>query len=139
MKKVLVFGTFDLLHDGHLSLFGQARKYGDYLVAVVAKDKTVNTLKNRAPLRSEKERLAGVQNCYLVNEAVLGNEDNPYRIIKEVNPDVICLGYDQKYFTENLEKELLNMRLNPSIYRMLAYYPQKYHSSIIRNTIKQQC
>lgn len=132
MKKVLVFGTFDGLHPGHFSLFKQAKNYGDYLIVVVARDKTVKKIKNHLPSKTETERLRDVQKCKLVNEARLGYKDNPYRVIKEINPDVICLGYDQKAFTENLPRELEKMgRLKTKVYRMKPYQPAKYHSFYI--------
>lgn len=131
MRKVLVFGTFDGLHQGHLSLFKQAKKHGDYLIVVIARDVTVKKMKNHLPVRNENERLKEVKKYKLVNEAVLGNKSNPYRIIKRVNPDVICLGYDQKAFTENLPKELEKMGLKTKISRMKPYKPEKFHSFII--------
>jgi cytidyltransferase-like protein len=74
MKKVLVFGTFDGLHEGHLNLFRQARRYGDYLVVVVARDSTVRENKKKMPKFNEQERLKEVKNNPLVNEALLGSE-----------------------------------------------------------------
>ena len=136
MKKVLIFGTFDGLHPGHLSLFEQAKDHGDYLIVVVARDKTVKKIKNRFPSRNEMERLGTLQKCKLINEARLGYENNPYGIIREINPDVICLGYDQKTFTENLPKELEKMKLATKIYRMKPFQPEKYHSLIIN---EQKC
>jgi len=132
MKKVLIFGTFDGLHPGHLNFFEQAKKYGDYLMVVVARDKTVKKIKNRFPLRNEMERLGTLQKCKLINEARLGYEAHPYGIIEEIAPDVICLGYDQKTFTENLPKELEKMKLATKIYRMKPFQPEKYHSLIRR-------
>ena len=132
MKKVMVFGTFDGLHPGHLNFFEQAQKYGDYLIVVVARDKTVKKIKNRFPSRNEMERLRTLQRCKLINEARLGYENNPYGIIREINPDVICLGYNQKTFTENLPKELEKMSLSTKIYRMEPFQPEKYHSLIRR-------
>ena len=41
MKKVIVFGTFDILHQGHLDFFRQAKQYGDYLIVAVAHDENV--------------------------------------------------------------------------------------------------
>jgi len=58
--KVLVFGTFDILHKGHLNFFKQAREHGDYLIAVVARDRTVKEIKGKPPIESEKERLKNV-------------------------------------------------------------------------------
>lgn len=129
MKKVLIFGTFDGLHPGHLNFFEQAKKYGDYLIVIVARDKTVKKLRNRPPSLNEKERLKDFQNCKLVNEARLGYEDNFYRIIKEIKPETICLGYDQKSFTKNLPRELKKAGLKTKIYRMKPYRPEIYHSS----------
>lgn len=131
MKKVLVFGTFDTFHYGHFSLFEQAKSYGDYLIVVVAKDKTVKKIKKHFPFKSENERLENLQKCELINEIRLGYEDNPYRIIKEIDPNIICLGYDQKTFTEELPKKLEKIGLSPEIYRLKSYKPKNYHSSII--------
>ncbi len=133
MTKVLVFGTFDGLHDGHKDFFRQAKEYGEYLVVVVGRDSTVQKTKNRLPKLNEQERLKEVQNCELVNEARLGNEGNdPYKIIKEINPDIICLGYDQTHFTDKLEAKLKEMGMgNVEIKRLKAYKPEQFHSSIL--------
>lgn len=136
MKKVLIFGTFDGLHLGHLNFFEQAKEYGDCLIAVVARDKTVKKTKKRFPLNDEIKRLEALQRCKLINEARLGYKDNPYRIIKEINPDVICFGYDQAAFVEDLPKELEKMKLRTKIYKMKPFRPQKYHSSIINGSVR---
>jgi len=137
MAKVLVFGTFDSLHQGHFSFFKQAKKYGDYLVVIVARDKTVNRVKKRFPLNNEKLRLKEVKQYKLVDEARMGYQDNPYKIIKEINPDVICLGYDQKSFTDNLLKKLKEFGLKTKIYRLKPYKPKKFHSSILNQRNRQ--
>lgn len=131
MTKVLVFGTFDGIHEGHLNFFRQAREYGDYLVAAVARDKNVKKIKGRLPDRNENERLADLKKCPLIDEARLGYEDDPYKIIKEVKPDVICLGYDQKSFNVNLEGKLKDLGLNAEIHTLKPYKPEQFKSSII--------
>lgn len=134
-KKVLLFGTFDGIHKGHLNLLRQAKRHGKYLIVVVARDKTVKKVKKRLPSRDEKERLKELRECRLINEARLGYKDSPYRIIKEIKPDIICLGYNQKAFTKNLKKKLTKMGLKTKIYRMKAYQPRRYHSSIIKGKL----
>ena len=131
IKKVLVFGTFDGLHEGHLSFFKQARKHGDYLVAVAGRDVNIKKIKKRLPKNKEQQRLEKLEKCKLVNEARLGYKDNPYRIIKEIKPDVICLGYDQLYFTVGLEKKLKELKLETKIYKLKSYKPEQFKSSII--------
>lgn len=134
MKRVLVFGTFDRIHQGHINFLKQAKNHGDYLIVVVARDKTVEELKKRPSLKKEKERLKDIQKLKLADEARLGHKTNPYKVIGELKPDIICLGYDQKVFTDDLPEELRKNGLKTKIYRMKAFQPQKYHSSIMKST-----
>lgn len=131
-KKVLVFGTFDGLHEGHMDFFRQAKEYGDYLVVVVGRDSTVLSVKKKLPKQNENERLEKVQQSEYVNYARLGNEGvSKYDVIKEIKPDIICLGYDQIYFTDKLEEQIKGMGLKIEIKRLKAYKPEIYKSSII--------
>ena len=132
MKKVLVFGTFDGLHPGHIDLFGQAKKLGDRLAVVVARDVTANKIKGHFPKRSELLRLKAVKQCKLIDEAVLGNVGDPYAIIADIKPDIIALGYDQISFTENLDQELKKAGIAAGIVRLRPYKPEKYHSSLLQ-------
>ncbi len=127
----MLFGTFDGLHEGHFDLFRQAKKYGDYLVVVVARDVNVKKIKNRLPIRNENKRLEELKQSKLVNEVLLGNENDPYKIIKELRPDVICIGYDQNSFNNNLVKKLEDFALNTKIYTLKPYKPEQFKSSII--------
>lgn len=144
MKKVLVFGTFDGLHEGHLNFFKQAKEFGDHLVVVVGRDSTVEKTKKRLPKFNENERLKIVQECGLVDEARLGNAGHksvpgqpeekldPYKVVEEIKPDIICLGYDQTFFADKLAEELPNRGLGyVKIERLQPFEPEKYHSSIL--------
>ena len=133
MRKVLVFGTFDGLHRGHVNFFEQAKRLGDYLIVVVARDVTVNEVKGHFPKRSELLRLRAVKQCRLVNEAMLGNIGNPYEIIKKIKPDIIGLGYDQQIFTKDLPSELKKAVLPAQIIRLNAFVSDKYHSTLMKN------
>jgi FAD synthetase len=132
MKKVLVFGTFDGLHPGHINFFEQAKKHGDWLIAVVARDATVNEVKKHFPRRSELLRLKAVKQCKLVDEAILGNIGNPYEIIKQIRPGIIALGYDQTSFTANLESELKKAAIPAKILRLTPHKPEIFKSSLIK-------
>ena len=130
-KKILVFGTFDGLHAGHMNLFRQAKKHGDYLVAVVARDITVKKVKGHMPKFSEQERVKKVYDHKLINDAQLGNLKSYYKKIKEIKPAVICLGYDQVAFVDNLQKEIDKLGLKIEIIRLKPYNPKKYKSSLL--------
>jgi len=129
MKKVMVFGTFDGIHEGHLNLFKQAKEYGDYLIAVVGRDEVVKKIKGKYPERTEEERFKDLEKQDIVDEVRLGDLVDPYRIINEIKPDAICLGYDQSSFTENLKE-----KTKIETHRLKAYKPDKYHSSILKKT-----
>lgn len=129
--KVMIFGTFDGLHEGHLNFFRQAREYGNYLIAVAGRDSNIKKIKKHLPKRSENQRLEDLKNCKLINEARLGYKNCPYKIIDETKPDVICLGYDQLFFIKGLKEKLKEFELKPEIHRMEPYKPKKYHSSLI--------
>ncbi len=124
MKKlVMCFGAFDGLHPGHEDLFRQAKEQGDELVVIVARDATVLEIKGNLPGRNEQDRLAVVSGHPFVDDARLGNLDDRYRIIEEIKPDVLCLGYDQEAFTENLDNELARRGISANIIRCGPYEP----------------
>jgi len=123
-KKVLCFGTFDGLHPGHLSFLKQAKKYGNYLTVVVARDENVKKIKGSYPFYNELLRLRRIRESKLVKEAILGKIFFSYDIIKEINPDVICVGYDQK-----VDKRKIKEKYNLKVVRLLPYKEDIYKSS----------
>ena len=66
----MCFGTFDLLHLGHLNYFQQAKKYGNYLIVVIARDQTKKD-QHKETIFTEQERLELVRNLKMVDEAQL--------------------------------------------------------------------
>lgn len=139
MKKVLVFGTFDILHPGHEYFLKQAKTRCDELVVVVARDLTVKQVKKLMPDNNELERLKAVKRLDVVDNAFLGSMDSDkYRVIEEIKPDVICLGYDQKAFVDDLQAELEKRGLKPEIIRIGAYKPDKHKSSRYKTLQKQK-
>ncbi|MCK4554633.1 NUDIX domain-containing protein, partial [Candidatus Parcubacteria bacterium] len=66
----------------------------------------------------------------LADKVVLGNIKDKYKIIERFKPDVICLGYDQKIFTEKLKEKLQKFGLSKTrIIRLKSYKKEKYKSS----------
>ena len=133
LKKVMVFGTFDILHPGHLNFFKQALSYGNYLIVVVARDKTVLEIKNKKPRYSERQRLNQVKLTGLADKVILGETRDKYALIKKIKSDIICLGYDQMYFTDKLNDQLKEFKLKTKIIRLKPFKQFKYKTSILRN------
>lgn len=125
----MVFGTFDLLHPGHLSYFKQARKFGDFLIVVVARDKNVLKIKSRKPRESEKKRLKKVKKLKTVDKVVLGDLWDKLKAIKKEKPAVICFGYDQKV-PHDLVRKIRKLQIKTK--RLKAFKPHLYKSSLMR-------
>ena len=104
MVRVMATGVFDLLHPGHIHYLAEAKKLGEELVVVVARDSTAERLKHR-PVVPEDQRLEMVRALKPVDRALLGNEGDIYDILTEVRPDVIALGFDQAHDEEKVLAE----------------------------------
>lgn len=135
MKTVLIFGTFDIVHPGHVSLFRQAKRLGDHLTVVVARDKTVERVKGRAPLHTERERKALLEHIDYIDAAVLGDLSNVYKVIRRIQPDIIALGYDQRAFVGELTRELSRMPSAPRVVRLKPYRPRQHKTGRIREAL----
>lgn len=132
----MVFGTFDKLHPGHLDYFRQARRWGEELVIVVARNQNVLRLKGHLPQEDERIRVKKIRQILKENgyqgRAVLGNLKNFYLVLKKHQPDVIGLGYDQSVNLSKLKNEIKKFRLFCKIKRLKPYQPEKYKSSYFR-------
>ncbi len=128
----MVFGTFDYLHAGHEYYIKEARSLGHEIIAVLARDHTVQTIKGEAPDHNEKERLQNLKDTNWVNKAILGDLKDKSKCIKNYRPDIIALGYDQFAFTYNLQKLIMDLKLDTKIVRIEPYKPDLYKSSIVK-------
>ena len=113
-------GTFDLLHMGHIYYLKEAKKLGDKLVTVVARDSTVRKLKHE-PVTSEGMRIGIIKELKMVDEAVLGHEDDMYATVEDLKPDIIALGYDQIHDEKKIERELKKRNINAKVARLPKY------------------
>jgi cytidyltransferase-like protein len=132
MKKIMVFGTFDILHPGHIHMLEEAKSYGDYLVVVIARDKTVTKVKQRKPRNTEQVRLKNIENLHIADKVLLGSLKNKFEAIQKEQPSVIALGYDQKIPVTNLSERVGG---STTIIRLSAYKPDIYKSSKLSHPI----
>ena len=128
MINVIVFGSFDPLHEGHLDYFRQARALGDSLTVVVARDSVIMANKKPKVHTSQDLRLNAVKNTPNVDKAILGDNPGQYTIINKLKPDIIAIGYDQ-----TIPPAVKNILKNYKIVKLAPYKPHKYKSSLMAN------
>ncbi len=132
MSTVLLFGTFDGLHEGHRQLLKRAAQYGQVTV-VLAPDATVLRLKRRAPQYAFAERQAMLEESGLVSRVVPGDEDEGfYRCVTAERPDVVAFGYDQQALQQDFLRWQQAARDATPHVVLQPYRPEVYKSSLLR-------
>ncbi len=129
---VLVFGTFDGIHQGHEFFLKEASKMGDSLVVSVARDSYVRQYKGHPPQEGEKERLRHIQAHPLVSKAFLGDEEEEigyYTFLLDLDPDLICLGHDQDDLKESLLRWMQRRRTIIPIHQLPPFRRERFSSS----------
>lgn len=124
----MVFGTFDWLHPGHLSLIAQAKERGDVTV-VVARDLNVERIKGRVPDQNEGVRMRAISTAVPDVHVVLGDGTDFLSPLRTYQPDLILLGYDQK-----LPPGVTEALLGCAIERAEAHAPEQFKSSLMRKS-----
>ncbi len=116
MRRVVATGTFEIIHPGHIRFLEEAKKLGDELIVIVAREKNVKH--KPKPVIPEEQRRRVVEAIKYVDKAILGDENDIFRPIMELKPDVIALGYNQHFSEEWLREELRKRGLNCEIVRI---------------------
>ncbi len=132
MTRIMVFGTFDMIHAGHEDMFRQARALAPepYLIVSAARDVSVERIKGAHPRNSEDDRRLALQLHELVDEAVLGDEAGYIAHIAQARPEIIALGYDQAgEYVDHLERDLEKAGLRVKVVRLKAFEPETYKTS----------
>ncbi len=139
--KILVGGTFDIIHIGHIRFLNAAKKLAENakLIVIIARDKNVKRIKGREPIFDEKERMEIVKSLKPVDEVVLGNEQGSlFDIIEKIKPDIIALGYDQKISEDDLRLWMERKNIKFKVVRLPKFNSRIDSSSKVRNKIKEE-
>lgn len=96
MKKVAVSGGFDPLHVGHINLFKEAKKLGDYLVVILNSDEFLMTKKKYIfmPFEQRKEMIESIR---WVDEVVpcIDKDQTVCQTLRKIKPDIFANGGDR--------------------------------------------
>ncbi len=133
MKKVITVGVFDYFHLGHLILFENAKKYGDYLIVAVQEgDSILKTKPNATKLYTTEQRIYLIKALNIVDEVITYKDVDS--LIPTIEFDVFAVGEEQNHagfkrairWCEAHDKEVIRIPRTPGI-----------SSSDIKNTLRE--
>lgn len=94
-KIVFTNGCFDIIHAGHVRYLEQARLLGDILIIGLNSDASVKRLKgSNRPVNNEQNRAIVLAALEAVDYIIVFEDDTPYELIKEIQPDILVKGGD---------------------------------------------
>lgn len=139
-KKVMVFGAFDVFHEGHRYFLEKALEEGSELIIALTPDEIIHEIKGRFPKHNFEERKQMLEKEKVASEVISGDKKlASWEVLKKHKPDIIALGYDQKKLEKSLRNELENFDFKPKLVIIPPFKPEKYHSRFFkepRDTIK---
>ncbi|WP_033548620.1 pantoate--beta-alanine ligase [Escherichia coli] len=95
MRTVITFGTFDVLHIGHIKILERAKKYGDRLIVGVSSDALSFSKKQRYPVYPENERCEIIRSLQYVDDVFLEESlELKGEYIKKYKADILIMGND---------------------------------------------
>lgn len=118
MKKIITYGTFDLLHYGHINLLKRAKSLGDYLIVVLSTDEFNWNFKHKKCYFSYEERKALVESIRFVDLVIPEeNWEQKIRDIKEFKINTFVIGDDWKGEFDFLKEycEVVYLKRTPEI------------------------
>lgn len=134
----MVFGTFDILHPGHLHFLRQARARGDFLIVSVARDANAKKFRGYPPVFNERERLFIIRGLKGVDRAVLGDMRGYLRHVRKEKPDIIALGYDQTAYTGELAADIASGKLKAKVVHVKPYRAKRHKSAAYKRVLKNR-
>jgi cytidyltransferase-like protein len=134
LKVVFAGGVFDIIHPGHIHTLRSAKALGDVLVVSIARNVTAIKTKGNPPIHDEKLRQELVSSLKFVDLALLGNEEDIFKTVELVKPDIIALGYDQVHQEKHIIEECKKRGLNLQVVRLQSPVPD-LKSSLIKKDL----
>jgi len=117
MTKVLATGVFNILHPGHLFYLKESKKLGDELDVIVSSDKIAKTIVKKRVLPQE-QRSEMVEALKPVDKVYVGDDEDIFKLLPVIKPDVIALGHDQDVDEKWLADKLLMRGITSKIMRI---------------------
>lgn len=127
MKRVITYGTFDLLHYGHINLLRRTKKYGDYLIVALSIDEFNNKKGKKSyfdyqkrkalleairyvdlviPENNWEQKINDMHKYYINTFAMGGDWKGKFDFLKSEGVDVVYLSRTPEISTSKIKKDL---------------------------------
>jgi glycerol-3-phosphate cytidylyltransferase/FAD synthetase len=130
LQVVLAGGVFDIIHPGHIYTLNAAKALGDILVVVVATNNTAVKMKKRDPLHTQEQRKELVNSLSMVDLCLIGQENDIFKTVNHVKPQIIALGYDQIHQEKFIIDGCKKIELDAKVARLESPIPKSSSSDI---------
>jgi cytidyltransferase-like protein len=130
LQVVLAGGVFDIIHPGHIYTLNAAKALGDILVVVVATNDTAVKMKKRDPLHTQEQRKELVNSLSTVDLCLIGQENDIFKTVNNVRPQIIALGYDQIHQEKFIIDGCKKIELDAKVARLESPIPKSSSSDI---------
>jgi len=130
LQVVLAGGVFDIIHPGHIYTLNAAKALGDILVVVVATNNTAVKMKKRDPLHTQEQRKELVNSLSMVDLCLIGQENDIFKTVNHVRPQIIALGYDQIHQEKFIIDGCKKIELDAKVARLESPIPKSSSSDI---------
>lgn len=131
----MCFGTFDLMHPGHVHFLTRAARHGDELYVVLARDERRAALTGMKPIHTVRERAAMIGALRVVTRALVGHATDMLWHVKRIRPRTIVLGHDQKTGVAELTAWLAQHAPHTRMVRLTAFHRSRYTTSGIKRRL----
>ena len=117
-------------YPGHIYTLNEAKALGDILVVVVATDSTSVKMKKRRPLHTQEQRQELVNSLSMVDLCLIGQEEDIFKTVNHVRPQIIALGYDQIHQEKFIVDGCKKIKLEAKVARLQSPIPESSSSKI---------
>ena len=136
-KVVFTNGCFDIIHTGHTRYLAKAKSFGDLLIVAVNSDASVRVIKGeKRPINPEADRMETLAALEAVDFVTIFREPDPYRIISELEPDVLVKGGDWP-IDKIIGRDVVEARGGRVV--NVPYVEGASTTGIIENILKKYC
>jgi len=136
IKTVCVSGYFNPIHSGHISMFKEAKKLGNYLIVIINNDNQVK-VKGSVPFMKVEERAEIIKNLKMVDQVVISidKDKTVCKTLAKVNPNIFANGGDRKNPKDIPETEVCNQLGIKMVFNVGGSKTQS-SSTIIKKAVK---